>query len=265
MPIQCAIPIKAGSEAEFHCLAEVATGHAFQIHNEFGRFFDEELYKAELGYRLAQAGFKAEREVRFALSHGDYRKEYAADLVINRAVIIEAKTTERIAPAHKAQGVNYLHLAGTRHGLLLNFRPRRVDRWFLSTKLDALARKCGGFVINQWMPKSHLCPQVHVRLRDLVDDWGCFLETAVYRDALFHLLGVLEQPVTLFAGQREIGTHKFHLLDSHTAIVVTAATKDHQLMQRHLVRLLAPTHLRAMQWINFNRNSVEMTTLNRSS
>lgn len=253
------------SEGEFYRIDEVATGLAFQIHNELGRFLDEEVYKAELAYRLIQAGYQTEREVRFALSHGSYRKDYAADLIINGSVVIEAKTADKIVPAHQAQGVNYLHLAGTQNGILLNFRPRRVDHLFLSTKLDAQTRKRVDFMKSGWRHVTASCAQLHVHLRDILADWGGFLETIAYREALFHLLGVHEQPVTLFAGHREIGTHKFHLLDPQTAIVLTAITKDHRLMRKHLVRLFAPTHLRAMQWINFNHHTVEFTTLSHSS
>lgn len=255
----------ACSESEFYRIDEVVTGLAFEIHNELGRFFDEEIYKKELAYRLTHLGHRTDREIRFTLSHGSYRKDYAADLIVNGSVVVEAKTADKTIPAHHAQGVNYLHLADTQHGTLLNFRPRRVDHAFLSTKLDGQIRRRMTFTRNNWKQVSAACSAVQSHLHNILSDWGGFLETAVYREALFYLLGVHEQSVTLFAGHREIGTHKFHLLDPQTAIVVTAITKDHRLMQRHLMRLFAPTHLRAMQWINLNHHTVELTTLSHSS
>lgn len=253
------------SESEFYRLDEVVTGVAFEIHNELGRFLDEEVYKRELAYRLTKLGHQADREVRFMLSHGSYRKDYAADLIVGGSMVIEAKTAEKIVPAHQAQGVNYLHLAGTQHGTLLNFRSRRVEHVFLSTRLDSQTRKQMSVTKTGWRQATSACDGMQTLLCELLADWGGFLETSVYREALFHLLGVREQPVTLFSGDREIGTHKFHLLDSHTAVAITSITKDHRLMQKHLTRLFAPTHLRAMQWINFNRHAVELTTLSHPS
>lgn len=253
------------SESDFYRIDKVVTGLAFDIHNELGRFFDEEIYKKELAYRLVHLGHRADREVRFTLSHGAYRKDYVADLIVNGSVVVEAKAVDKTVSAHHAQGVNYLHLAGVQHGILLNFRPRRVDHAFLSTKLDGQMRKRMTFARGKWKHMTAACEHLHGHLQNLLSDWGGFLETAAYREALFHLLGIQEQPVTLFAGHREIGTHKFHLLDPQTAVVITAVTKDHRLMQRHLIRLFAPTHLRAMQWINFNHHTVELTTLSHSS
>ena len=253
------------SESEFYRIDEVATGVAFQIHNELGRFLDEEVYKGERAYRLASLGYQADREVRFSLLHESYRRDYAADLVINGSVVVEAKTADKTVPAHQAQGVNYLHLSGTQHGTLLNFRPRRVDHSFLSTKLDGQMRKRMDFAKDGWRQVTDVCGHLHQHLHNLLSDWGGFLETAAYREALFHLVGIQEQPVTLFAGNREIGTHKFHLLDPQTAVVFTAVTKDQRLMHKHLTRLFFPTHLRAMQWINFNRHTVELTTLSKHS
>ncbi|MGV3658548.1 MAG: GxxExxY protein [Prosthecobacter sp.] len=249
------------SESDFYRIDKVVTGLAFEIHNELGRFLGEEIYKRELAYRLTQLGHQTNREVRFTLSHEAYRKDYVADLIVDGSVVVEAKTADKTVPAHHAQGVNYLHLAGTQHGTLLNFRPRRVDHAFLSTKLDGQMRKRMTFTRDKWKHMTAACAHLH----NLLSDWGGFLETAAYREALFHLLGIQEQPVTLFAGHREIGTHKFHLLDPQTAVVITAVTKDHRLMQRHLIRLFAPTHLRAMQWVNFNHHTVEFTTLSHSS
>lgn len=255
----------ACSESDFYRIDEVVTGTAFEIHNELGRFLDEEVYKKELAYRLTRLGHQADREVRFTLSHEAYRKDYAADLIVDGSVVVEAKPADKTVPAHHAQGVNYLHLAGTQHGTLLNFRPRRVDHVFLSTKLDGQMRRRMTLAKDRWKQVTAACDHLIRHLHHLLSDWGGFLETAAYREALFHQLNIQEQPVTLFAGQREIGTHKFHLLDPQTAVVITAVTKDHRLMQRHLARLFAPTHLRAMQWVNFNHHTVELTTLSHSS
>lgn len=43
------------------------------------------------------------------------------DIVVDREVIIELKTVERLLPVHEAQMLTYMKLSGIRTGLLLNF------------------------------------------------------------------------------------------------------------------------------------------------
>ena len=46
---------------------------------------------------------------------------YRIDLVVERAVILELKSCEKVEPIHKAQLLTYLKLSGLKLGLLLNF------------------------------------------------------------------------------------------------------------------------------------------------
>jgi GxxExxY protein len=46
---------------------------------------------------------------------------YRLDVVIEKAIIVELKSCERIEPIHKAQLLTYLRLSGLHIGLLLNF------------------------------------------------------------------------------------------------------------------------------------------------
>jgi GxxExxY protein len=46
---------------------------------------------------------------------------YRLDIVVNDAVIIEAKSVAEVAPIHEAQLLTYLKLSGKRVALLINF------------------------------------------------------------------------------------------------------------------------------------------------
>jgi len=46
---------------------------------------------------------------------------YRLDLVVEKAVVLELKSCEKIEPIHKAQLLTYLKLSGLKVGLLLNF------------------------------------------------------------------------------------------------------------------------------------------------
>jgi GxxExxY protein len=53
---------------------------------------------------------------------------YRLDLVVERAVILELKSCEKIEPIHKAQLLTYLKLSGLKLGLLLNFNDEGMKR-----------------------------------------------------------------------------------------------------------------------------------------
>ena len=48
-------------------------------------------------------------------------RAYKPDLLINKAVIVELKTIEKILPVHEAQLLTYLRLSGLERALLFNF------------------------------------------------------------------------------------------------------------------------------------------------
>jgi GxxExxY protein len=48
-------------------------------------------------------------------------KAYKPDLLIDKAVIVELKTIDKILPVHEAQLLTYLRLSGLDRALLFNF------------------------------------------------------------------------------------------------------------------------------------------------
>ena len=46
---------------------------------------------------------------------------YRIDLLVERAVIVEVKSVDKLMPLHTAQLLTYLRLAGLKTGLLINF------------------------------------------------------------------------------------------------------------------------------------------------
>ncbi len=147
MPIQIATEIFALSQAEFHELAAKLLGIVFEVHNQFGRFLDEALYKSEIAARWETAGLgTAASEVQINVSHETFRKSYSLDLLFNHGLLLEAKVAEALISAHRSQGLNYVFLAGMQHALLVNLRPERVEHEFLSTTLTPAERRKFSFV-----------------------------------------------------------------------------------------------------------------------
>jgi len=123
----------------------------FDVHNEFGRLLDEELYKQEVAERCAIAGLQAEREVRIRVVHEGFAKDYSMDLLVSRGYMLEAKAAERLMAAHRAQSLNYLLLAGLNHGKLVNFRTDRVEHEFVSTTLTLHDRRQIELITDDWV------------------------------------------------------------------------------------------------------------------
>jgi GxxExxY protein len=265
MPIEIATEIKTFNQSEFHALAAKLLRVVFDVHNEFGRFLDEALYKNEIAARWNSAGFgEAQREVRISVSFETFRKDYFMDLLFNRGLMLEAKTAEALSPVHRSQGLNYLFLAGMKHALLANLRPESVEHEYLSTTLTHNDRREFTIVDAGWQAINEESVFLREKLSSLLADWGAFLEVNLYRDAITHFLGSADKVVRrieVFSRGRLLGNQSVHLLSHDTAFAFTAIPKRRASMHDHQFRFLKHTPLRYIQWVNFNRHKIEFTTL----
>lgn len=265
MPIELSQPVKVVSQDEFHAIHHVMVGHAFAIHNQYGRMLDEKIYKSELAYRCAQGGITAEREVLIRVRHGTFVKDYFIDLLLAGSTVAEAKCAAAIAPAHRAQALNYVLLAGAHHGSLVNFRPLKVQSEFVSTTLTPADRRRFSAATHGWPEDTE-----HQKLRQTVEslcaDVGLGLEVALYREAVATLMGgrsLLPQPVPIMGDSRQLGEHSMHLLRDGVGLAVTAVSKLAD-TRKHLQRLLNHAALDAIAWVNLPLNNVRFELLKKA-
>ncbi len=109
-------------------LTERIIGSAFEVLNELGHGFPEAIYQKALAHELAQSGISAEQQVPFKVRYkGVLVGNYYADIVVDRRVIIELKTVEKLVPAHVGQVLNYLRASTLHVGLLLNFSKPKLE------------------------------------------------------------------------------------------------------------------------------------------
>jgi GxxExxY protein len=266
MPIEISHPVRVLDQVAFHLVDEVVTGLSFGIHNEFGRYLDERLYQAELERRMREVGIETVRETRLTVSFESFAKDYYVDFLVDGGVLVETKTVETLSPAHRAQLLNYLFLSGLKHGTLLNFRSERVQREFVSTTLDHQARRSVRLEALAWTPLSEACHVVRETMQRVLPDWGAGLDPSLYRDLITHRLGGEGSVITkipVFSGVVELGMQSVHLLEPDIAFSVTASLHRPKQVEEHHRRFLRHTGLRAMQWINLNRQTVTFTTLMR--
>jgi iron complex transport system substrate-binding protein len=104
-------------------LSYTIIGAALRIHSRLGPGLFESVYEEVLADDLTRRGFHLERQKHVPIVFDDryFQKGYRADLIVERSIVLEIKSIERIAPVHIQQLVTYLRLADYRLGLLLNF------------------------------------------------------------------------------------------------------------------------------------------------
>ena len=103
---------------------------AVDVHRELGPGLLETVYEIVLAHELSQRGLRVERQAAVSIVHRGLKFEegFRADLMVEKKVIIELKSIERVNNAHRKQLLTYLRLAGMRLGYLLNFGETLMKR-----------------------------------------------------------------------------------------------------------------------------------------
>lgn len=267
MPFKDSALIKPCSEDEFHLVDYKIMGIVFSIHKELGRFCDEKIYQNELAHRCYDAEFETvETEVPIQVSYKDFCKTFYMDLLINNIVMYELKTVKNLNGEHQKQALNYLLLTGMNHGKLVNMRQESVQHQFISTRLTKEKRL--KFTTADWGWEDLDTDSTSLRqlVLGLVSEWGAFLDTQLYYDAINHFLGGEEQVIKrieIVKDSRVLGTQRVHLLNPEIAFKVSAVTKTKTFYEQHLRRFLNHTSLKAIQWINFEHNKIVFSTISK--
>ncbi|GAB4477651.1 MAG: hypothetical protein OHK0057_27640 [Thermoflexibacter sp.] len=98
-------------------------GICMEIHRLLGGGLAEIIYKDALEYELKQHQISYEREKEFKVQYKNIilPHKFYADFVIFNNIIFEAKAVSKILYEHIAQTLNYVKLAKSPLGILVNF------------------------------------------------------------------------------------------------------------------------------------------------
>ena len=110
---------------------------AFEVSNTLGCGFLEKVYENALALELKRRGLKVSQQVPIRVLYlGQTVGDYIMDMVVENAVLVEIKATEKDHPIYTAQTLNYLRATNLPVGLLINFgQPKlRYRRLVLSRK-----------------------------------------------------------------------------------------------------------------------------------
>jgi len=108
---------------EINQLTEKIIGCAIEVHKKLGPGLLESASEECLSYELKSVGLVIERQVPVPVVYKDIKLEcgYRIDILVEKAVIIELKAVEALAPVHEAQILTYMKFANKTMGLLINF------------------------------------------------------------------------------------------------------------------------------------------------
>ena len=108
---------------EIEKLARIAVDCGYHLHRDLGPGLLESAYEVLMAESLRQAGLTVERQIALPLKYKDVVVDNAfkVDLLVERQLVIELKSVERLAPVHGKQILTYLRLMNLPLGLLMNF------------------------------------------------------------------------------------------------------------------------------------------------
>ena len=112
-------------------------GAAMEVHRFLGPGLLESAYEACLCLELSLREIPFERQLSLPIVYKSMTvlRAYKPDLLVNKEIIVELKTIDKILPVHEAQLLTCLRLAGLDRALLFNFNSvpllsgiRRLDK-----------------------------------------------------------------------------------------------------------------------------------------
>jgi GxxExxY protein len=98
------------------------------VSKTLGVGFLEKLYENALAHELRKAGLLVDQQHPVTVYYdGVVVGAYAADLLIEKTVLVELKAVAELNAVHRTQCVNYLKVSGLWLCLLLNFGTPRLE------------------------------------------------------------------------------------------------------------------------------------------
>ena len=105
---------------------------AFLTHRTLGPGLLETVYEIILAKKLSKMGLAVDRQVPVPIRFEGvtFDEGFRADLIVEKKVIVELKSVERVQPVHSKQVLTYLRLTDMRLGLLINFGESLLKNGF---------------------------------------------------------------------------------------------------------------------------------------
>jgi GxxExxY protein len=104
-------------------LSKIVFDAGLKVHRALGNGLLERAYQECLRYELNKNGLFVETQKVLPLTYEEIYLDagFRIDIMVERKLILEIKTVEKLAPIHFSQLLTYLKLSNCKLGLLMNF------------------------------------------------------------------------------------------------------------------------------------------------
>jgi len=104
-------------------IGKIVVDAAVKVHMALGPGLLETVYEIVLAHELSRRGLQVDRQVPISIEYDGIKFDegFRADLIVEKKVVLELKSVEKVTAAHKKQIQTYLRLTGCKLGYLLNF------------------------------------------------------------------------------------------------------------------------------------------------
>jgi hypothetical protein len=92
-------------------------------------------------------------------------------------------------------------------------------------------------------------------MEDLLANWGSYLSTSLYKDALCYFLGI----------PMENGHERFVSISQQAILHMSSLNKRNNNLRSNLHKYLDRSRFHELLWINFNQNPVDFSSLHNLS
>ena len=116
----------------------------YNVYNELGYGFLENVYQNALFFELKNNGFDVEAQKAIDVYYQTQLVgKYKADLIVDDLIILELKAVDYLLEEHENQLINYLKATDKEVGLLLNFgsKPEIRRKAFDNNRKKIITRK----------------------------------------------------------------------------------------------------------------------------
>ena len=119
---------RAGDGVIYADLSYQVMGAVFEVHNQLGPGFTENIYERALIFELEKRNiaYEAQKEIE-VIYKGQKLGKYRLDILIEGKIILELKAVASLNDIFKQQLLSYLRATQLRLGILVNFGEEQVQ------------------------------------------------------------------------------------------------------------------------------------------
>ena len=109
-------------------LSKRVIGAAIEVHREMGPGLIESIYEKCLMWELESQGIPRQSQLIVSVKYKEHKfdEPLRLDMLVDKCLLLELKSVEKVLPIHKAQLLSYMKLLNVPLGLLFNFHELRL-------------------------------------------------------------------------------------------------------------------------------------------